>query len=119
VREKIVLRPAYKTPADTATVRLPADDVGLLQVDQLRLGSWVEFQEDDDNSLRCKLAAIIQSTGNYIFVNRTGLKVQEHSRTSLALEFRRGAARLLDDTLLFDRALESVLGNLRQLNRGK
>ncbi|TWC11903.1 MULTISPECIES: DUF1631 domain-containing protein [unclassified Pseudomonas] len=119
VREKIVLRPAYKAPADTATVSLPADDVGLLQVDQLRLGSWVEFQEDDDNSLRCKLAAIIQSTGKYIFVNRTGLKVQEHSRTSLALEFRRGAARLLDDTLLFDRALESVLGNLRQLNRGK
>ncbi len=55
----------------------------------------------------------------YVFVNRTGLKVLEHSRTSLALEFRRGAARLLDDTLLFDRALESVLGNLRQLNRGK
>ena len=27
--------------------------------------------------------------------------------------------RALDDTLLFDRALESVLGNLRRLNRGK
>ncbi|WP_280633894.1 DUF1631 family protein [Pseudomonas fluorescens] len=101
------------------TVHLPADDVGLLQVDQLHLGSWVEFQEDDDNALRCKLAAIIEATGKYVFVNRTGLKVLEHSRTSLALEFRRGAARLLDDTLLFDRALESVLGNLRQLNRGK
>jgi len=119
VREKIVLRTAQHAPADNAEVRLPADDVGLMQVDQLRLGSWVEFQEDDDNSLRCKLAAIIEATGKYIFVNRTGLKVQEHSRTSLALEFRRGAVRLLDDTLLFDRALESVLGNLRQLNRGK
>lgn len=119
VSEKIVLRPAHKAPADNMAVRLPADDVGLLQVDQLRLGSWVEFQEDEENSLRCKLAAIIESTGKYVFVNRTGLKVQEHSRTSLALEFRRGAARVLDDTLLFDRALESVLGNLRQLNRGK
>ena len=29
------------------------------------------------------------------------------------------AARALDDTLLFDRALESVLGDLRRLNRGK
>ncbi|MDB6443146.1 MULTISPECIES: DUF1631 domain-containing protein [Pseudomonas] len=119
VKERIVLRPPHKAPADSAAVRLPADDVGLRQVDQLRLGSWVEFQEDEDNSLRCKLAAIIESTGKYVFVNRTGLKVQEHSRTSLALEFRRGAARVLDDTLLFDRALESVLGNLRQLNRGK
>ncbi|SFH43414.1 DUF1631 domain-containing protein [Pseudomonas sp. NFACC45] len=118
VSEKVVLRTAQKASEDTA-VHLPADDVGLLQVDQLRLGSWVEFQEDDDNSLRCKLAAIIEATGKYVFVNRTGLKVLEHSRTSLALEFRRGTARLLDDTLLFDRALESVLGNLRQLNRGK
>ncbi|MBT2311853.1 DUF1631 domain-containing protein [Pseudomonas fluorescens] len=119
VSEKIVLRTAQKSPEDSAAVHLPADDVGLLQVDQLRLGSWVEFQEDDDNSLRCKLAAIIEATGKYVFVNRTGLKVLEHSRTSLALEFRRSTARLLDDTLLFDRALESVLGNLRQLNRGK
>jgi len=119
VSEKISLREPNKAPTDGPAVRLPADDVGLIQVDQLRLGSWVEFQEEDDNRLRCKLAAIIQATGKYIFVNRTGLKVLEHSRTSLALEFRRGAARLLDDTLLFDRALESVLGNLRQLNRGK
>jgi hypothetical protein len=119
VAEPIVLRTASQTPAQEPTVRLPADDAGLRQVDQLRLGCWVEFQEDEDNSLRCKLAAIIQATGKFVFVNRTGLKVLEHSRTSLALEFRRGAARLLDDTLLFDRALESVLGNLRQLNRGK
>jgi len=119
VLEKIVLRPPQKTAGESVAVHLPADDVGLLQVDQLHLGSWVEFQEDDDNTLRCKLAAIIEATGKYVFVNRTGLKVLEHSRTSLALEFRRGAARLLDDTLLFDRALESVLGNLRQLNRGK
>ena len=119
VLEKIVLRAPQKSSGESVAVHLPADDVGLLQVDQLHLGSWVEFQEDDDNTLRCKLAAIIEATGKYVFVNRTGLKVLEHSRTSLALEFRRGAARLLDDTLLFDRALESVLGNLRQLNRGK
>ncbi|WP_339479058.1 DUF1631 domain-containing protein [Pseudomonas sp. RL_5y_Pfl2_73] len=119
VLEKIVLRPPQKSAGESVAVHLPADDVGLLQVDQLHLGSWVEFQEDDDNTLRCKLAAIIEATGKYVFVNRTGLKVLEHGRSSLALEFRRGAARLLDDTLLFDRALESVLGNLRQLNRGK
>ncbi|WP_260960365.1 DUF1631 domain-containing protein [Pseudomonas citri] len=119
VLEKITLRAPQKASVDSSLVGLPADDASLRQVDQLRLGSWVEFQEDEDNRLRCKLAAIIESTGKYVFVNRTGLKVQEHSRTSLALEFRRGAARLLDDTLLFDRALESVLGNLRQLNRGK
>jgi hypothetical protein len=37
----------------------------------------------------------------------------------LALEFKRGAVRTLDDALLFDRALASVIGNLRQLHRAK
>lgn len=119
VRQEVVLRTADEGPVDTASVRLPEDDAGLLQVDQLRLGGWVEFQEDEENTLRCKLAAIIEATGKYIFVNRTGMKVLERSRTGLALEFRRGAVRTLDDTLLFDRALESVIGNLRRLNRGK
>ena len=61
------------------------------------------------------LAAIIKPTGKYIFVNRTGMKVMEKTRMGLAVEFRRGAIRLLDDALLFDRALESVIGNLRKL----
>ncbi len=117
--EEIVPRTADEGPVEPGFVRLAADDAALLQVDQLRLGHWVEFQEDEENTLRCKLAAIIQATGKYIFVNRTGLKVLERSRTGLALEFRRGAVRALDDTLLFDRALESVIGNLRRLNRGK
>ena len=119
VREEIVLITADEGPVETASVRLPADDPGLLQVDQLHAGCWVEFQEDEENTLRCKLAAIIEATGKYIFVNRTGMKVLERSRTGLALDFRRGAVRTLDDTLLFDRALESVVGNLRRLNRGK
>ncbi|PQP05643.1 MULTISPECIES: DUF1631 domain-containing protein [Pseudomonas] len=119
VQQEIVLRTADEGPVETGSMRLPQDDVALRQVDQLRTGCWVEFQEDEEHTLRCKLAAIIETIGKYIFVDRTGMKVLEHSRTSLALEFRRGAVRTLDDTLLFDRALESVLGNLRRLNRGK
>ncbi|VVO09696.1 DUF1631 domain-containing protein [Pseudomonas fluorescens] len=118
VLQENVLRTADEGPIEVA-VRLAEDDAGLLQVSQLRPGCWVEFQEDEENTLRCKLAAIIQSSGNYIFVNRTGMKVLERTPIVLALEFRRGAVRKLDDTLLFDRALESVLGNLRRLNRGK
>lgn len=58
---------------------------------------------------------MIRPSGRYIFVNRTGMKVLEKTRMSLAVEFRRNAVRLLDDALLFDRALESVIGNLRRL----
>ncbi|UTW06721.1 DUF1631 domain-containing protein [Pseudomonas benzenivorans] len=114
VEEIVLLAPGERRAAEPE-VNLPDDDESLQQVDNLRVGSWVEFQEDDEHKLRCKLAAVIKPTGKYIFVNRTGMKVLEKSRMGLAVEFRRCAIRLLDDALLFDRALESVIGNLRKL----
>jgi len=114
VEEIILLAPGELRPLEPEA-SLPDDDESLQQVDNLRVGSWVEFQEDEEHKLRCKLAAIIKPTGKYIFVNRTGMKVLEKTRMGLAVEFRRSAIRLLDDALLFDRALESVIGNLRKL----
>ncbi|AZE03033.1 DUF1631 domain-containing protein [Pseudomonas chlororaphis] len=119
VEEHIVLPSAEEGPLEAAPLALAPNDPGLLRVEQLRLGAWVEFLEDEDNSVRCKLAAIVQPGDKYIFVNRTGMKVLERTRVGLALEFQRGAVRQLDDTLLFDRALESVIGSLQRLNRGK
>ena len=114
VEEIVLLAPGEARPAGEEC-QLPDDDEALLKVDQLGVGSWVEIQEDEEHKLRCKLAAIIKPTGKYVFVNRTGMKVLEKTRMGLAVEFRRNAVRLLDDALLFDRALESVIGNLRRL----
>jgi hypothetical protein len=115
VVEEIVLIAPGEQPLSDSGVRLADDDAAVLQVDKLRVGCWVEVQEDEEHKLRCKLAAIIEPTGRYVFVNRTGMKVLEKTRMGLAVEFRRGAVRLLDDALLFDRALEAVIGNLRKL----
>lgn len=115
VIEEIVLLAPGEVREREPEASLPDDDQALLEVDSLRVGSWVEIQEDEEHKLRCKLAAIIKPTGKYIFVNRTGMKVLEKTRTGLAVEFRRAAIRMLDDALLFDRALESVIGNLRKL----
>lgn len=115
VVEEIVLVAPGEQVISEPSLHLPENDEGLMQVDKLRLGSWVEIQEDEDHKLRCKLAAIVEPSGRYVFVNRTGMKVLEKTRMGLAVEFRRGTIRVLDDSLLFDRALESVLGNLRKL----
>lgn len=115
VVEEIVLLAPGESREREPEISLPDDDETLLQVDSLRVGSWVEIMEDEEHKLRCKLAAIIKPTGKYIFVNRTGMKVLEKTRMGLAVEFRRAAIRMLDDALLFDRALESVIGNLRKL----
>ncbi|UZE29997.1 DUF1631 domain-containing protein [Pseudomonas asplenii] len=115
VLEEIVLSAADDSHREERVVALPEDDAGLVWVRQLRIGNWVEIREDEESVLRCKLAAIVEPTGKYIFVNRTGMKVLERTAQGLAVEFRRGAVRLLDDTQLFDRALASVIGNLRRL----
>jgi len=115
VVDEIVLLAPGESREQEPEISLPDNDEALIKVDNLRVGSWVEFQEDEEHKLRCKLAAVIKPTGKYIFVNRTGMKVLEKTRMGLASEFQRGAIRLLNDTLLFDRALESVIGNLRKL----
>ena len=85
----------------------------LRAVDNLATGSWVEVHQQDGKKFRCRLAAIIRGTEKYIFVNRAGMKVAEHYRSALIEAIGRGEMSLLDEGLLFDRALESVIGSLR------
>ncbi|MEP3562871.1 MAG: DUF1631 domain-containing protein [Marinobacter sp.] len=93
--------------------RLVADQQWLDTADQLSVGSWLELNKDGVR-VRCKLAAFIKVTGKYIFVNRNGAKVAEYLRDDLALAMQENKISLLDDGLIFDRALESIIDNLRQ-----
>ncbi|MFB4394858.1 MULTISPECIES: DUF1631 domain-containing protein [unclassified Pseudomonas] len=85
----------------------------LKQVQRLRVGTWIEVADEDD-PLRCKLVARIDSSDRLVFANRTGMKVREWSSHGLAQALRRGEARVLDDGSLFERALEAVLEGLRR-----
>nr|WP_256489349.1 DUF1631 domain-containing protein [Pleionea sp. CnH1-48] len=85
------------------------------QVDQIQAGAWVEICREGDERQRCKLAAYIASSQKYIFVNRAGVKITEVSREQLAAAFKNETIVLLDDAALFDRALESVITNLRSM----
>ena len=82
-------------------------------VDNFTVGVWFEKQDDDIVSFRCRLAAIIRGTSKYIFVNRAGVKVAEETRETLAILLQQGKLRTLDDGMLFDRALESLITKLR------
>ncbi len=92
---------------------LPEGDQHLALVGNITQGSWFEMQTEDGQKFRSRLAAIIRATGKYIFVNRSGVKVAEETRMSLALALKSGRLQVLDDGMLFDRALEAVIGNLR------
>lgn len=92
-------------------------ELTLKKVASLKVGHWVEFGHDVENKFRAKLAAFIKPADKYIFVNRTGMKVAEKSQLELALDIDHGNISLLDDNLLFDRALQSVIGNLRKMKK--
>lgn len=102
---------AQEQPPDEEEI--DENDPALAQVDNLHVGMWVEFAGDESTSIRCKLAARINAIDKYIFVNRQGVKVVEKTRVGLAQELRDGTVKVISDGLLFSRALESVIGNLR------
>ncbi|MDU9389882.1 DUF1631 domain-containing protein [Pseudomonas sp. zfem002] len=112
VRDEIVLRGPEDWPLCDSDECLAEDDPQLLRVRQLQPGTWIELH-DHDEPLRCKLIALFDDSDRYVFVNRSGMKVREWSATGLALALQRGDVSLLDDSLLFDRALDSVVSQLK------
>ncbi|WP_417517651.1 DUF1631 domain-containing protein [Marinobacter sp.] len=106
----VLSKPVDEAPAPEDSEEVPAQ--WLDKADRLSVGAWVELTRDETR-LRCKLAAFIRATGKYIFVNRSGAKVAEYRRQELAAAMAKGAVTMLDDGLIFDRALESIIDNLR------
>jgi hypothetical protein len=109
-----VTAPAAHAPdaVEDGGANSPASPQWLEKADSLRVGSWIELTRED-TKVRCKLAAFIKATGKYIFVNRSGAKVAEYHRQELAVDMQAGKISMLDDGLIFDRALESIIDNLR------
>lgn len=80
------------------------------QTSRLEIGQWLEFTDEGDKKVRAKLSWKSQVTSSCVFVNRKGVKVAEKTVQGLAVELRRGAARLLEesDLPLMERAFTAI-----------
>ncbi len=88
------------------------------KADALPLGTWVSYEDSQRGKiLRCKLAAKIEISDAFVFVNRFGFKVMEKSRKDFAYDLQQRRAIPLESGMLFDRAMENIVGNLRQLSK--
>lgn len=91
-----------------------ADPVLLAIVDELKalkLGASFEFSDPDKgHKIRAKLSWYSPKTSYYIFVNQTGIQVAVKSLRTLAMEIRRGEAKIIPQARkpLMDRALETI-----------
>jgi len=90
------------------------EELYLNQVASFVQGAWFELQDTSGVLMRCRLAALIKATGKYIFVNRNGMKVAEKTQVQLAMDIKQQRLRPLDNSMLFDRALETVVSSLRK-----
>jgi hypothetical protein len=89
------------------------DDEFLKLAREIKVGTWVEFADDQGNRERAKLSWISPISSKYLFVNRRGLKVCDKTVFALAAEMRRGSTIVLEEVPLFDRALDAIVARLR------
>ena len=92
----------------------PEEEAEAVAPPDLSVGAWLTWQPPEGAPVRCKLAAVIRATGKYIFVNRDGARVVEYMMPDVNRALADGTLEMLDDGLIFDRALESVIDSLRQ-----
>ena len=86
------------------------------KADALPVGTWLSYEDSKRGKiLRCKLSTKIEISDMFVFVNRFGFKVMERSRKDFAYDLQQRRAIPLENTMLFDRAMENIIGNLRQL----
>jgi hypothetical protein len=80
----------------------------------LRVGDWLEYRPNTTDVVRCRLAAIINGSGKYIFVDNGGKRVADWLRPDLARLFTSGKLKMLDDSQLFDSALGNMVSDVRK-----
>ena len=85
-------------------------------LDAMDIGSRIKFAADTSNPDLCKLAVKLQSTGKYIFVDKSGIKKHELSYTNLLNQLITGSAEIIGSTQTRDDTLELVVKSLRNDN---
>jgi hypothetical protein len=75
--------------------------------------TWVEFRREGAEPLRARLTWISPAKGVYLFTNSNSSAAISVSPEALAEQMRRGEARIVDGAPLVDRAVDSMLANLR------
>jgi len=110
-----IIREIVLAPEAVETSEPPISPEAEARAARLAEGSWVELTGTDGAKTRCRLATILGDGQRFIFVNRKGMKVAERSRRQLGTELQSGAATMLDEAEIFDKALQAVIGNLRHM----
>jgi len=87
------------------------------KMEQLTMGSIVEFTDEFGETARCKLAVKMKSSGRYIFVNNAGIKERELQSDDLIEQLMNGSANIVNLGIQFEDTLAQVVSSLRKKER--
>ena len=108
--------------AEEEPVAAPLDSVEerwIAAVRELKVGTWIEFLDEQGAKERAKLSWISPISSKYLFVNRKGLKVADRTLVQLASDLAEGRVTVLEEVPLFDRALDAIVERLKSTHAAK
>lgn len=82
------------------------------QARNLVAGAWVEFKGADNQLYRAKISWMSEDASAYIFVTQTG-QIAEKSLQGLSDSLRTQKAHILDESPVFERAMDALLEDLQ------
>lgn len=88
-------------------------------VRELKVGTWIEFLDEQGAKERAKLSWISPISSKYLFVNRKGLKVADRTLVQLASDLADERITVLEEVPLFDRALDAIVERLKSTHAAK
>jgi hypothetical protein len=112
-------------PASTATPKMSIESIswpsptrpeeistGNAVLDQISIGSWVLFK-DQEEAILCKLAVRIADRDMYLFVNNRGKRERELNRNDLLALIESDALELIEEKSSFEDAVSGLVRNFR------
>jgi len=109
--EEITLSESGGQHRSTPTI---SDDQSMSLVRNLKKGAWITFRHSNGEKTHEKLTWINSATGIFMFTNRCGENTKNVTRLQLANDFHNGIAELIEDTPMIDRAVSSMIENLKR-----
>jgi hypothetical protein len=83
-------------------------------VEALTVGVRIDREDPEGEKDRLRVAAILPSSGEIVLVNRNQEKVGSFDKDDILEELLAGSMSLVEDTLSFDKTLESVIAGSRR-----
>jgi hypothetical protein len=83
-------------------------------IEKLAMGTWLHLV-DNGQVLKVRVAAYIRPTQTFVLVNRNGSKTGQYRRDEMLQLILQGRVRVIENTMMFERSLESVINYLRQV----